>query len=337
MSLPQTVYPPPFNITRASHAVLTVSDLARSRSFYVDGIGFVVSDEARDTLWLRGVEEAAHHSLVLKQSPGPALAERVGLRVYTEDDLDRAKSYFDKAGLPAKFVEVAHQGRTLHVADAVGTPLELCATMTAMPRLTIAFDKWKGASPQRIDHFQILTPEVGRACAFYTDLGFRLSEYVCPDESDELVFVFLQRKGNPHDIVFGNGTGPRLHHSAFSVSDASRLFLACDTLGCIGFGKRLEHGPGRHGPGHALFTYFRDPDGHRIELFNTHYQMMDIENTPVRWNASYTRQRSWGLPPRRKWFFEASTFAGVTPRDPAHKPDPYTLEKFLAEEAAGTP
>jgi len=334
MNLPQTALPPPFTVTRASHAVITVADLARSRAFYVDGIGFVVSDETRDTIWLRGVEEAAHHSLVLKQASGPALAERVGLRVYTDDDLDRAKAYFDKTGLPARFAEVPHQGRTLHVADAVGTPLELCATMTTMPRLTVAFDTWKGASPQRIDHMQILAPDVPRACAFYAGIGFRLSEYICPDDSDELLFVFLQRKGNPHDIVFANGSGPRLHHFAFTVSESARLFLACDMLGCIGFGKQIEHGPGRHGPGHALFVYFRDPDGHRIELFNTHYQMMDIENEPVRWNASYTRQRGWGLPPQRKWHFEASRFADVAPRDPARVPDPYTLEKYLAEQAA---
>jgi hypothetical protein len=61
--------------------------------------------------------------------------------------------------------------------------------------------------------------------------------------------------------------------------------------------------------------------------------MMDIENQPVRWNASYTRQRGWGLPPRRKWHFEASRFAGVAPRDPVRTPDPYRLEKFLAEQA----
>ena len=334
MSLLPTTTPPPFQVTRASHAVITVSDLARSRAFYVDGLGLVESDETADAIYLRGVEEAAHHSLVLKRASGAPVAERVGLRVFTEDDLDRAKAHFDDAGLPAKFVEAPHQGRTLQFADPVGTPLELCATMETMPRFTVAFDKWKGVAPQRIDHFQIVVPDVPLACAFYTGIGFRLSEYVCPDNSDELLFVFLQRKGNPHDIVFASGTGPRLHHVAFTVAESARLFQVCDVLGSLGFGKQLEHGPGRHGPGHALFVYFRDPDGHRVELFTTHYQMMDIENQPVRWSASYTRQRGWGLPPQRKWHFEASRFAGVMPRDPARMPDPYTLEKFLAEQAA---
>src|SRR5258708_11449490 len=114
MGLPQSAFPPPFCIPRAGHAVISVTDLAKSRAFYADGIGLVVSDETRDAIYLRGVEAAAHHSLVLKQASGVPVAERVGLRVYTEDDLDRAKAYFDKAGLPATFVEEPHQGRTLH-------------------------------------------------------------------------------------------------------------------------------------------------------------------------------------------------------------------------------
>jgi catechol 2,3-dioxygenase len=331
VSVPKTNQNVPFNVTRASHAVLTVKDLGRSRAFYVDAIGLVVSDETRDALYLRGTEEAAHHSLVLKRTAGDPVCERVGLRVYTEDDLERAKAYFEKAGLPARWAEAPHQGRTLHVNDAVGTPLEFCATMETKPRMTVQFEKFKGAAPGRVDHFQILAPDVPKACAFYLDMGFRLSEYISPDGGEELLFVFMQRKGNPHDIVFANGTGPRFHHVAFTVAESHRLFQACDIAGALGFGKNLEHGPGRHGPGHALFVYFRDPDRHRIELFNTHYQMMDIENEPVRWDVSYTRSRAWGLPPRRQWHFEASRFAGVEPRDPAKKPDPFTLEKFLAE------
>ena len=70
MSIPKPVYNPPFNVTRASHSVLTVKDLAVSRSFYVDLLGFIVSDEDRDTLYLRGVAEACHHSLVLKRGSG---------------------------------------------------------------------------------------------------------------------------------------------------------------------------------------------------------------------------------------------------------------------------
>jgi catechol 2,3-dioxygenase len=86
------------------------------------------------------------------------------------------------------------------------------------------------------------------------------------------------------------------------------------------------------GCGAALFAHFRDPDGHRLEVFNTHYQVMDIENEPVRWDLSALRQRSWGLPPRRRWSQEASRFLGLEPREPPRQGDPMTLVRFSAGE-----
>lgn len=44
-----------------------------------------------NTLYLRGLEEVCHHSLVLKKTTEGPVCERVGMRVYTEDDLEKAK------------------------------------------------------------------------------------------------------------------------------------------------------------------------------------------------------------------------------------------------------
>jgi catechol 2,3-dioxygenase len=333
LQLPEPVYHPPFNVTRASHAVVTVQDIGRSRAFYVDLIGFIVSDEDNDAIYLRGVAEACHHSLVLQRARGDAVCRRVGFRVFTEDDLDKAKQWFAQAGLPAAFVDVPHQGRTLHVIDPLGTPLEFCATMETRPRLIVSFEHHHGAVPQRLDHFQLLVPDVQAACEFYMRVGFRLSEYIAVDGSDELLFVFLQRKGNPHDIVFAPGAGPRFHHVAFSINESYHFFYVCDLAAGMGFADNVEFGPGRHGPGHALFVYLRDPDGHRIELFNTHYLAMDIENEPVRWDLSQAAARRWQLPPLRQWYTEASRFAGLEPRHPARPGDPMTLEKWISLRA----
>ncbi len=60
MTIPQTNFNPPFNITRASHLVFTARDLAASRDFYVEVMGLIVSDEDAGTIWLRGVEERAY-------------------------------------------------------------------------------------------------------------------------------------------------------------------------------------------------------------------------------------------------------------------------------------
>jgi catechol 2,3-dioxygenase len=316
MSIPDPVFRPAFAITRASHVVLRVRDIQKSRAFYVDTLGFVVSEEDSTTLYLRGLEEGCHHSLVLKAGSEPA-CQRVGMRVLTEEDLDRAEAHFRKSGLPTQWVEVPFQGRTLHTADVAGTPLELCATMQTQRRRIMDFELFHGACPQRIDHFQVLTHEVRRTLEFYMQMGFRLSEYIVHDGSDELRAVFLQRKGNPHDIVFVDNAGPRLHHAAFTIPEVYHLMYICDLLGRNGFGAGVEWGPGRHfGPGYARFVYLRDPDGHRIELFTNHYQTIDIEDEPIRWQVSDLNTGRWGTPPPASWQQQGSAFADAPLRQP---------------------
>ena len=304
--LPAPVYKPAFDITRASHVVQRVRDLAASRAFYVDVLGLAISDETADTLWLRGMEEGCHHSLVLKRGePG---CERVGMRVLTEEDLERAAAHFAACGFPTTWVDIAHQGRTFHTTDPAGTALEFCAVMETRPRLFHHVEAYRGASLQRLDHVQIITPKVAQSLAFYAAMGFRLSEYVVRENGEDLMMVFLQRKGNPHDIVFADGPGPRLHHVAYTVPDTQTLMLTGDLCVRAGFGSQVEFGPARHfSPGLARFLYLRDPDGHRVELFPTHYQTIDIEDEPMRWQVPDFEIGGWQTPPER-WLKEASRF-----------------------------
>jgi len=334
MALPVANLDPEFRVTRSSHLVLTARDLEASRHFYTEVIGLVLTAQEDDALYFRGIEEACHHSLVLRKGDKPACA-RIGMRVLTDQDLERAKAFFEARGCPAEWVDVPHQGKTLHLTDPVGTPLEFCATMPVMPRMITNFTSFKGGCAQRIDHYQILTPQVQKACDFYIEAGFRLSEYIAPAGTLDLRGVFLQRKGNPHDIVFFNGTGPRLHHFAYLAPEVHHLLHACDVAGQLGYGATVERGPGRHGPGHAMFVYFRDPDGHRVELFNTHYQVMDIEIEPIAWDpADHNVSFPWGMPARSGWFEEATVFENTPVAEPAIKPTPMTLEKYLAERKA---
>jgi catechol 2,3-dioxygenase len=154
---------------------------------------------------------------------------------------------------------------------------------------------------------------------------------VVTGDGETLVAAFLQRKGNPHDLVLFNQAGPRIHHFAFTTVDAHTLLHVCDVAGNLGYGLAVERGPGRHGPGHAQYVYFRDPDGHRIELFTTHYQIIDIENPPVRWDPNHPlRKQIWGLPAQRAWVEEGTRFPGVEVRPPLVQESVVTLEKFLA-------
>jgi catechol 2,3-dioxygenase len=333
MGIQDVVVRPGFNVTRASHVALGVTDLQASKAFYTEAVGLVVSDESDTTVYLRGLEETCHHSLTL-QKAATASCLRLGMRVLTDEDLDALKTHFESRQIPAEFVDVPFQGRTLHVSDSIGTPLEFCATMKLQPRLLGRYEYYRGGNAQRFDHYQVAAQDVAATLDFYQPLGFRCSEYTYSlgdDGTEHLWGVWLQRKGNPHDIVFTNGIGPRLHHFAYTIRDAHDLLHLCDVAGSLGMGGRLERGPGRHGMGGgAQFVYMLDPDGHRIELFNTHYQAIDIE-PPIGWNLSDPRRADlWGLPARERWYVEGSQFHGVKPVQPNLKADPPTLERFLS-------
>src|SRR3954447_12856116 len=93
------VFTPPFNVVRASHVELAVRDLARSRAFYVDCLGYLVSAEERDALYLRAVEERNHHSIVLRETSEPSV-HTLGFKLASDEDLDRAADWFTRRDLP---------------------------------------------------------------------------------------------------------------------------------------------------------------------------------------------------------------------------------------------
>jgi catechol 2,3-dioxygenase len=298
---------PPFNVTRAAHLILTSRDLAKARDFYTEVIGFKVSNETPTTIHLRGVEERGHHCLILKKTRGRAVCERIGLRVWSDDDLDLAKAHFDAKCRSAHFVNVPFQGRTLQVADAAGIPLEFCARMKTFARDPMRSHEHRGANVLRFDHVQVLLPEIAPAAAFYGELGFRVSDMSCIGE--RTVGALLHRKGNPHDVVLQEGDGPRLQHFGCIVQETQGLMRGLDAARNLGFAEIIEFGPGRHG--HSLRAYLRDPDGHRIALLLPPPQMIDADDCVGRHDVEHGDPTIRGMTPPLSWFEDATPFEGV--------------------------
>lgn len=317
MPVPAPVLYPPFNVVRLSHAQLRVTDLGRARAFYVDTLGLQVSEAAPDALYLRGLEERAHHSLVLRRGPEPAV-DAVGLRVFDEDDLDRAARFFAGRGLPVDWPERPFAGRVLRTADPWGVPLELHAGMDRLPVIAQRYELYRGARPLRIDHANLFSPDVDGATAFWNAMGFRVTEYTEDAETGKAWAVWMHRKGGVHDVAFTNGLGPRLHHVAYWVANPLHIIDLLDLMSTTGWTGAIERGPGRHGISNAFFLYVRDPDGHRVELYSSDYQTVDPDHEPIRWDLTDPqRQTLWGAPAPRSWFEEGSRFDGLAPVAPA--------------------
>ena len=163
-------------------------------------------------------------------------------------------------------------------------------------------------------------------------VGFRLSEYIAPSGTFDLRGMFLQRKGNPHDIVFFNGAGPRLHHFAFLAPEVHHLLHACDLAGELGFGASVERGPDGTGPDTRCTSICAIPTAIASSC-STPTTRSWISRTSRSPGIPRTTTSSfpWGLPARQAWFEEATPFADVAAREPQVKPSPMTLEKYLAK------
>jgi catechol 2,3-dioxygenase len=322
MPVRSPVFDLPFNVVRASHVELGVRDLKRSRAFYAGCLGLLISDEDDDALYLRGVEERNHHSIVLRRAREPEV-RALGFKLASEDDLDRAAAWFARRNLPTAFPDVPYQGRTLRTADVLGMPIDLYARMEQRPSMLQKYAAHQGARIQRIDHLNCFTPDVQASYDFYGELGFRLTEYSETDGGDsggadpQLWAVWLQRKGNVHDLAFTNGVGPRLHHVGLWTAGVLDIIHICDVMATCGYLANMERGPGRHGISNAFFLYIRDPDGHRLELFTSDYLTVDPDHAPIRWSLTDPqRQTLWGHPAPASWFEQGSVFAGVATRPP---------------------
>ena len=308
--------PPPPDIVRAAYAELVVTDLAAARWFWVDMLGFVVTAEQAAALYLRGHDELTHHSLVVRAGTSPG-AGAIAYRVRSAADLDRADAFFRERGCP---VERRPAGATLGIGDAVrvedplGFTVELFHATDRAERLIQRYDLHRGAHIARLDHFNIVVPDIPAAYAHYESLGFGCSETI--EDEHQMYAAWMFRKQTVHDVAFTAGSGPRLHHLGFATHESHHVLTTCDLFGATNNQHHIERGPGRHGVSNAFYVYLRDPDGHRIEVYTSDYFTGDPDHETYRWNVHDDRRRDyWGNAVIPSWYAEATPVLGLDGRE----------------------
>ncbi len=115
-----------------------------------------------------------------------------------------------------------------------------------------------------LDHLVLVTPDVGRALAFYTDLlglqGVRVDEW----KAGEVPFPSVRVDPTTLiDLMHGERTGENLHHFCLVIEPADLDAVAADPRVVVASGPT----DGLFGAqGYARSLYVRDPDGNVIEL-----------------------------------------------------------------------
>jgi catechol 2,3-dioxygenase-like lactoylglutathione lyase family enzyme len=280
-------------VKRIRHVSFATDNIEQQVEYYQGIIGLgIVERQAGRALF---ANESGELTLVLEQgatSGCKAMAFEISPTVELGDIGKQLKDHGIKSDIRSDPVPGISQ--TLVFADADGRQIELFSQW----KFTPPAEQVRGIVVNKLGHMALYAPDPDRTAKFYSDvLGFRDSDRI------EENFVFMRCGFEHHAINFARGADARLHHMAFELRDASHMQQACDLLG-----RRkipLLWGPVRHGPGHNIATYHRNPDGYLIELFYDMDHMADEELgyfEPRPWHRDRPqRPKTWIGLPRDIW------------------------------------
>jgi len=286
-------------VRRIAHASYETPDIERMVAYYTEILGLNLVEREKNTSYLASTLD--HHSIVLHKGPAPKCV-RLGFQISPNDELGEFERQLAEAGIKTERKRDAEPSIADMVCfeDPKGTILEVFNNHSASGQ---AFPT-KGIIPYKLGHVAFHVADVQAITQFYCDiLGFRVSDWMAD------FFSFLRCSPDHHTINL-IGTGQNRHnHTAFELRDWSHLQSACDYLSRNGYS--LIWGPGRHGIGHNLFAYHKNPDGLIVELFAELDRLYDEDlgyfeprpwhadrpQRPKVWPKDISAANKWGIPP----------------------------------------
>jgi len=283
---------------RIGHAVFETTDLERLSDHYTEYVGLTVAARERDRVFL--ASQLGHLALELRRGSS-AGCRKLSFEITPGTDLGDVAAELAKHGIRSERGNDPAPGiaNVLTFEDPKGTQVELFTSWSTLKGEEPA----KGIPVVKLGHVAYFVPDLQKVIDFYADvLGFRISDWIGD------YFVFMRCNPDHHTVNFFRGEEARMHHIAFELADWNQMKTACDLLA-----KRkieLAWGPVRHGPGHNISIYYREPDDQIVELFTDLDHMVDEElgyyeprpwhrdnpQRPKVWDPGPTAN-IWGLPP----------------------------------------
>jgi catechol 2,3-dioxygenase-like lactoylglutathione lyase family enzyme len=287
-------------VRRVGHATFETPDLDKQIDYYtqVNGLALIARDKNRAFL----ATKTGQLVVQLERADQPRCA-KISFEVAPNEDFADMARRLSADGIKSEVRSDAVPGmpKVLAFQDPKGTTIEVFTEWSFLGRDHAV----AGVGPLKLGHiaFQVLDPQA--ITKFYCDvLGFRVSDWI------EDFFSFLRCGPDHHTVNFIRGTKVKMHHIAFEVKDFSHMQAACELLGRKKIA--INWGPGRHGAGHNIFTYHRNPDDQIMEFYTELDRMTDEE-------LGYFDPRPWhtDLPQRPKvWTGAAAALVWGPPPTP---------------------
>jgi catechol 2,3-dioxygenase-like lactoylglutathione lyase family enzyme len=265
--------------------------------YYTDTMGLVLAEREKDRAFLA----TKIGQLVVQVNKADAeRCTKLSFEVAPNADFGALARELDKDGIKSELRNdsIPGMGPVLSFDDCKGTTIELFKEWSYLGK----HEQVVGVGPLKLGHVAFAVKDPRATAEFYEKvLGFRVSDWIGD------FFVFMRCGPDHHTVNFIRGDNVKMHHIAFEVKDFMHLQNACEL-----FGQRnipIIWGPLRHGPGHNIAIYHRNPDEQVIEFFTELDLMKDEElgyfeprpwhrDTPQRpkvWEPGNTS--IWGPPP----------------------------------------
>lgn len=285
-------------VEQIGHATFDTPDLERSIAYYTKYLGLTEVQRDGKTVFLACPSDV--HSVVLNDGSNAAVTT-LTLQIAADADLKEFAAQTEAKGIKVSTRSDAapNTSKALVFTDPSGLDVEIIAARTPAAKPP----KNHGVTPRKLGHTAFFTQDIHATVKFYQDvLGFRVADWIGD------IFVFMRCNSDHHTVNFLRGPKRGLHHIAFELNDWNHVKEACDLLHHHDLD--LIWGPGRHGPGHNIYTYHLNPDGFTIEMFaeldvmsneaNGYFDARpwhtDSPQRPKVWDPNAIRTRNyWGL------------------------------------------
>lgn len=293
-------------VQRLGHVTLEVTDLEGAVADAQNIAGARLVELTADRAILSANKR--HAELILHRSNQNALRS-IGLQAVDDAAIEAVAERVAAAGLTilSRQPSLDEIAASVTFATSEGHVFEV---HTKMPESNSLRHIGPGVHPKCLDHVNLTASDPGQlASELNAVLGMEVTERTSGFE-----IMWMRAADNRHHTLAAVKAAPGLHHISWEFASFSDFRDIADTLDADE-GRVLVWGPGRHGAGDNLFTYYVDRSGFLIECIA---EMEVIEDREIEARISDPGENlsniklvnRWGNPPPMAWLQHLNPLAG---------------------------
>jgi 2,3-dihydroxy-p-cumate/2,3-dihydroxybenzoate 3,4-dioxygenase len=267
---------------------LEIPGRAAAAEFLQNPWGLIDAGTRGDTTYLRATSDQAY-AIAVKEAPTSAMISVTfsGSKAEVEAVYARVQKSNLRHGAWVNEFDEPGRGAGFYVTGAEGEPYRFVAEKDATAALPT-----ESARPLHVSHIVFNTRDREAGSRMLVDVfGFKMSDRT-------RIMNFLRSDTVHHAVAYADAKNVSLNHIAFEMQDTDAVMRGMGRLkdaGCPSV-----WGPGRHGPGNNVFSYFVAPFGACIEYTSEVQRVADDYRVgePDDWKWPPGRGDHWGIASR---------------------------------------